>query len=116
MTEARTYAWIFYATAASRNEDGATRGEIESVADGINHAFPTQKEMDESLKWAEAQNLIRSEGKTVFVTEGGSQLASQHTSQPGGVMKVWERYTRAFEKMGADNTVELDCRTMEPRR
>ncbi|MGK0188089.1 MAG: hypothetical protein ACI9R3_003881 [Verrucomicrobiales bacterium] len=114
MTEAQTYSWIFYATSAAANaEMGVKLRDIEAVADGINHAFPTQKEMAAALSWAESKGLIKRLGKKVILTADGKKFAAQFFEKPGGVMKTWERITTAFEIMGVDNTTSLDCRTMK---
>jgi hypothetical protein len=116
MTEAQTYAWIFYATSAVSNDTGATHREIESVADGINHAIPTQKEFLSSLQWLESKGFLRKEGKKVFLTDEGKGLATKLKEKPGGVMKIWDRITKTFQSLGADNTTSLDCRTMEAKK
>lgn len=113
MTEAQTYAWIFYAASAAANNQGAKHREIEAVADGINHALPTEKEMRASLEWTESRGLLRRVGRVIQLTDKGRTFASKFTGKPGSVMKTWDRITAAFEGMGADNTTNLDCRTMK---
>jgi superfamily II helicase len=112
MTEAQTYSWIFYALAAIRNCEGAGFRDIESVADGINHAVPTQKEITSSLSWAESKGLIEKTGKKIFLTDSGRVFAARFFETPGSAMKTWDRIASAFADMGADNSIQLDCRTM----
>ncbi|MBK1884895.1 hypothetical protein JIN85_20965 [Luteolibacter pohnpeiensis] len=113
MTEAQTYSWIFYAASASCAKEGANIRDIEAVADGINHAVPTSKEMTQSLKWAESKGLITKEGKKFVITRDGQDLIAQVSSRGGSAMKIWERYTRLFEKLGAENVTHLNCQTMK---
>lgn len=113
MTEAQTYSWIFYSASAVAQKEAAKVREIESVADAINHAIPTQKEISSSFKWLESKGLITRAGKKVILTEEGKSLASEITGKSGSTMKTWDRITKAFQKLGADNTTSLDCRTME---
>jgi hypothetical protein len=113
MTEAQTYAWIFYAASAAATNQPAKRREIEAVADGINHAVPTHKEMEASFAWAESQGLLQREGKTIRLTDEGRKFSSQFTEKPGSTMKTWDRITAAIERMGVDDTINLDCRTMK---
>jgi hypothetical protein len=113
MTEAQTYAWIFYAASAAARNQAAKHREIEAVADGINHAVPTHKEMAISFKWTESKGLLQRVGKMIQLTDEGRTFASQFTEKPGSAMKTWDRITTAFEGMGADNTTNLDCRTMK---
>jgi hypothetical protein len=116
MTEAQTYAWIFYATSAAAGNQPAKQRDIEAVADGINHAVPTQKEMATSLEWAESKGLLQRKGKMIQLTDTGRTFAAQFTERAGSVMKTWDRITAAFKRMGADNTTNLDCRTMKPEQ
>lgn len=113
MTEAQTYSWIFYAASAACTKEGTNIRDIEAVADGINHAVPTLKEMTKSLKWAKTKGLISKEGKRFFITRDGQNLIAQVSSKGGTAMKTWERYTRLFEKLGAENMMNLDCRTIK---
>ena len=113
MTEAQTYAWIFYAASAVASKQAAKHREIEAVADGINHAVPTQKEMATSFKWAESKGLLQRVGKMTQLTGEGRTFAAQFTEKPGSTMKTWDRITAAFEGMGADNATSLNCRTMK---
>lgn len=116
MTEAQTYSWIFYAASAAANSNGVTLRDIETVADGINHAIPTQKEMKISLSWAESKGLIERTGKKVFLTEVGRAFAARFSGKPGSIMKTWDRISAAFAEMGADDSTRLDCRTMKPEQ
>jgi hypothetical protein len=113
MTEAQTYSWIFYAVSTSGAKEGAEIRDIEAAADGINHAIPTSKEMKQALEWAESKGLITKEGKRFLVTADGQNLIAQVSSKRGSLMKTWERYTRLFEELGAENVTNLDCRTMK---
>ena len=113
MTEAQTYSWIFYALAAVQNCEGASFEDIEAVADGINHAVPTQKEMTSSLDWVESKGLIERAGKKILLTGSGREFAARISKKPGSAMKKWDRIASAFADMGADNATQLDCRTMK---
>ena len=113
MTEAQTYSWIFYSTSAIAQKEAVKIREIESVADAINHAIPSQKEISSSIKWLQSKSLISREGKKVILTDEGKSFASEITSKPGSTMKTWDRITMAFQKLGADNTTNLNCNTME---
>jgi hypothetical protein len=113
MTEAQTYSWIFYALAAVRNNEGASVRDIEAVADGINHAVPTQKELASSLSWTESQGLVVKTGKKIFLTDRGREFADRFFERPGSAMKTWDRIASVVAEMGADNATQLDCRTMK---
>ena len=57
MTFAKTYAWILYFIALASSKIAASRREIEPVADAINHAFPTDREITASVKWLSEKDL-----------------------------------------------------------
>jgi hypothetical protein len=116
MTEAETYSWIFYAASAATMNDGASLRDIEAVADGINHAVPTQKELSSSLSWVESKGLIEKVGKKIIMTDHGRGFMDRFATSPGSVMKIWDRIAHAFTEMGADNKIQLDCRTMKPKQ
>lgn len=110
MTEAQTYSWIFYAVALASQSEPANCVGIESVADGINHAAPTQKKMKTSLAWAVAQNLIQKEGKHYRLTEDGKKLLE--ATSAGTTRKTWKNIESKFGQLGACDHVQLDPRTM----
>jgi len=110
MTEAQTYSWIFYAVALASQSEPVNCARIESVADGINHAVPSQKEMKASLAWAVAQNLIQKEGNRYRLTEDGKKLLKAASS--GATMKTWKNLESKFSQLGAGDRAQLDPRTM----
>jgi hypothetical protein len=111
MTQAQTYSWIFYAIALASQQEPADYAGIETVADGINHAVPTQKEMRKSLSWLAAQNLVKKEGKRYRLTETGKILADDASA--GTTMKVWKNLESRLSQLGANNHEQLNPRTMD---
>jgi hypothetical protein len=110
MTEAQTYSWIFYAIALASQRVPVDYSGIESVADGINHAVPTQKEMRVSLSWMASKDLVQKDGKRYQLTEAGKKLAEEASA--GTAMKVWKNIEIRFNQLGANNDAQLDPRTM----
>jgi hypothetical protein len=113
MTEAQTYSWIFYATSLIAQKEPVKIREIESVADGINHAIPTQKEISNSIRWLQSKDLVSKEGKKLILTQAGSDLISKLTEKHSTTMKAWDSITSELHRMGVDNTTNLNCNTME---
>jgi len=113
MTEAQTYSWIFYAVSFIAQKEAVSIREIESVADGINHAIPTQKEISKSIRWLQSEDLIAKEGKKIILTQEGADLISKVTEKHRTRMKAWNSITTKLQSMGVDNTTQLNCRTME---
>ena len=110
MTQTQTFSWIFYSVALASQQEPADYTGIESVADGINHAVPTQKEIKASLAWAVAQNLIQKEGKRYRLTEDGKKLLD--AASEGTTMKTWKNLESKFGQFGAGDRAQLDPRAM----
>jgi predicted transcriptional regulator len=90
MTDIQTISWIFLATALATNTKPTDISGISSVADGINHAVPTQKELQTSISWLARQGLIIKQGKNYELTIKGKleyETASKNTHT---IMKIWE--------------------------
>jgi len=58
MTDAQTFSWILLAV----HEKGSTRRQISEMADAINHAVPTQQEIQTSLRWLQERGLVCMDG------------------------------------------------------
>jgi predicted transcriptional regulator len=92
VNEARTYAWIFL----SVSEQPAPLTDIIAVADGINHAIPTQSELQQSFRWLQEHDLVRKEGKRYSLTAGGLALRDRASSPT--IMKTWENVAEHFRR------------------
>jgi hypothetical protein len=108
MTLAETYSWIFYAIGVSSHTSPVKQKEIFQVADGINHAVPTQKEMQASISWLIKENMIQKNGKSVQPTESGRSLLDKASSTSNTTSGVWKNLTDEFSNMGVDNTQEVN--------
>ena len=90
MTDIQTISWVFLATALASNTKPTDISGISSVADGINHAVPTQKELQTSISWLTTKGLIIKQGKNYELTSKGKleyETASKNTHT---VMKIWK--------------------------
>jgi predicted transcriptional regulator len=67
----QTISWIFLAIALATNKKPTDLNGISSVADGINHAVPTQKELQTSIAWLIKQGLILKQGNKYELTSKG---------------------------------------------
>ena len=90
MTDFQTISWIFLATALASQECGADAAGISGVADGINHSVPTQKEMQESLKWLLTQGLVNREKSKYCLTDKGQELFRNVRKKSDILLKMWE--------------------------
>ena len=90
MKETETISWIFTAIAiASKTEPTDFKG-ISMIADGINHAVPTHKEMQSSISWLSKKELVSKVGKKYILTSKGKEdyeIASKRTKT---ILKIWD--------------------------
>ena len=80
MTFEESDAWIFLAIEQVAPSEGVTVKGISDIADGINHAVPSEKEMGTAFKRLSAAELIEKKGKKYYLTEAGKQLSDSATS------------------------------------
>ena len=90
MTAFQTISWIFLATALATSTKPTDINGISLVADGINHAIPTQKELQTSISWIITQGLILKQGKNYELTSKGKieyENASMNTQLLMSILK-----------------------------
>jgi hypothetical protein len=107
MTLAQTYSWIFYAVGLASQALPATFAGIERVADGINHAIPTRKEIRVSLSWAVSQGLVVKEGKRLTLTKEGLTLLTDASAASHTTSGVWKYLETRFAELGVENTLQV---------
>ena len=87
---AETISWILLAIFISSQSSPTTFEEIMQIADGINHAVPTQREMQTSISWLIANDLILKDGKKYSLSENGKILNDNVEKQNSVLMKMWK--------------------------
>jgi predicted transcriptional regulator len=90
MTEKQIISWIFLAIALATNTNPTDINGISSVADGINHAVPTNKELQTSIDWLSKNGLIIQHNKNYELTDKGKleyETASEHSNK---LLETWE--------------------------
>ena len=100
MTDRQIISWIFYAVAVASQEKPADIKGISMVADGINHAIPTQKELKLAIAWLLKEQLIKEEGKKYSLTKKGHinyNFARLHTTT---VSNVWKNLELQLKDIG----------------
>ena len=85
-----TISWILLAISIASQSSSTTFKEILQVADGINHAIPTQKEMQTSIIWLITNELIIKDGKKYTLSENGKNLNDSAKKQSKVLMKMWK--------------------------
>lgn len=113
MDDARTISWIFYAVEMATGGGPADYREISLVADGINHAVPTHKELQASLTWLANAGLVSKSSGGYSLTTNGAALITESRKESNTVMKVWATLTRAIEHIqkGSSNPAIRTSRT-----
>ena len=69
MTEIETYSWILLAIHLGSEKERIDYAGIKSIADGINHAVPSDKEMQSSLKHLIVKGLVDKTGNKYTLTK-----------------------------------------------
>ena len=90
MTDEETISWIFLAIALASQKEAANLSGIFITADGINHAVPTQKEIQTSILYLTTNDLVRKQSKKYDLTTKGKtiyQIASDHSKT---LLEVWK--------------------------
>jgi hypothetical protein len=100
VTNIRIAAWILI----SIPEGGGTLREISSVADGINHAVPTPRELQEGLRWLTRSGLVVKQGRQVRLTASGAELLARVSTTSETIIDTWDRATTELERLVASPT------------
>jgi predicted transcriptional regulator len=101
MTDQQTISWIFLAIALATSTKPTDTNGISSVADGINHAVPTHKELQTSIAWLTKKGLIIKHGKNYELTDIGKleiKSASEHTDKLMEMWKVLEKNLDSYNE------------------
>ena len=90
MTYKQTISWIFLSTAIASQKEPANFASISNIADGINHAIPTHKELQTSLTWLTQTGLIIKLGNKYSLTERGRLDYEESSKNSRTVLNIWE--------------------------
>jgi predicted transcriptional regulator len=83
-------SWIFLAIGIASEKEPADYKSISQIADGINHAVPTDKEMQTSIKWLLQNDLILKNNKKYSLTDSGANLIKDSKENTKTLMKIWD--------------------------
>ncbi len=95
MTDAQTFSWILL----SVYEQGSTLRQISETADAINHAVPTHREMETSLRWLQERGLVREDCGRFVLTDTGTAFLSRLRSPTRPIMQTWHAVGDAIQTM-----------------
>jgi hypothetical protein len=74
MRDTKTISWIFLAVANASEEAPADYKCLIEAADAINHAIPTNRELQDSIDWLLRNDLILIEESKYALSKTGSRL------------------------------------------
>ncbi len=107
MTDEETNSWIFLAAGLASNGASFNFNSVIGVADGINHAIPTQKELQNSFKWLSNQKLITKEGKKYRITDKGITLLEKAREKSNIMLKQWNYIEKQFLVLSSQNELKV---------
>ena len=95
MTDAETFSWILL----SIHEHGSTRRQISEMADAINHAIPTDCEMEMSLRWLQKRGFVREDSSRFVLTDTGAAFVAHFSSATRPIMQTWHAVSDAIQEI-----------------
>ncbi|MDQ6788511.1 MAG: hypothetical protein M3033_17035 [Acidobacteriota bacterium] len=102
MSAETTNSWIFLAVGMGSAESALSLREIIRVADGINHAIPTDNELQDAFGWLLKQGLISKEGKKYRLTKKGLILYREASAKSNRIFGMWDYLKEHFVTLNYD--------------
>lgn len=97
MEKEQVTSWILLSIAYASQTAPANLASISQIADGINHAVPTQKELQESIHYLMANHLVAKEGKKYTLTKIGKDLVEKTKSTT--TMGTWKELEAEIKRL-----------------
>lgn len=72
---------------------------MAQIADGINHAIPTQKEMQDSVSWLLSKGLIVQLADKYSLSGTGRNIMIDVASQTHKLSKMWKILENEFQHL-----------------
>jgi len=98
MDSEQCISWIFLSIASASRSRPADFREISMVADGINHAIPTHKELQISVAWLTKHELIIQYGKKYDLSEKGKTVFEQASENNTTYFEIWKKLEKKFKE------------------
>ena len=104
MDENNTISWILLATALASELQPANFKSISQIADGINHAVPTNKEIQTSLRWLIMNKMVEKTGENYRLTSIGTKVIEIAKSRTNNIiLNIWDELTMEINKTKAQH-------------
>ena len=101
MNTQETISWIFLATALASKSDSADFNSISAIADGINHAVPTHKELQTSMTWLTHNRLVVKTGNKYKLTPKGESVYVEASHNTPILLKIIANLSNVLKKYNA---------------
>jgi predicted transcriptional regulator len=101
MTNEQIVSWIFLATALASGTVPADFSSISTIADGINHAVPTQKELQTSMTWLTNNGLVKKSGNKYSLTLKGKSDYDEASKRTSVILSIWDNLEYILRKYRA---------------
>lgn len=88
--EGRTISWIYLALSMASETEPTDFNGISMIADGINHAVPTHKEMQTSISWLSEKGLVSKLGKKYTLSSTGRNDYKAASTGTNTLLKIWD--------------------------
>lgn len=98
MTENQITSWIFLATAVASQVEPANFNSIAEIADGINHAIPTDRELQSSLIWLARNGLVTKTGSNYNLTAKGKMEYETISRETSTYLELWDKLDTLLKK------------------
>jgi hypothetical protein len=87
--------WIFLCITS---RDGVSLDHIVAVADMLNHAIPTEREVEIAINHLSKAGLVRVENESFILTETGFELHEAVRKEKGGLFTLMKRMEKHINK------------------
>lgn len=98
MTNEQITSWIFLAIAIGSQESPITLFQISGIADGINHAIPTYKQLQNSISWLKQKKLVSHIAKKYSLSEFGKEIFEKAKKRKT-ILSIWADLENEFIKI-----------------
>jgi len=89
MTKEQTVSWILLAIEIASQEKPTDIKGISMIADGINHAVPTHKELQESIGWLISNGLVLKLRNKYELSSKGKELCNKASEKKNILVERW---------------------------
>ena len=98
MDNSTTISWIFLAIALSSDKSSVDFKGISQVADGINHAVPSHKEIQDSVSWLLRKDFVLKIGNKYSLSNLGKNMLIDSEKNTKTVLNIWKNIDNKISK------------------